>query len=113
MKTENRIVMTLDAGGTNLVFSAIRNNEEIVTPVHLRSEVNDLDACLRVLLQGFSQVKEALTEEPVAISFAFPGPADYGSRDYWRFTQFPFFPGWCSFRSVLAGAFRNSCIYQQ
>ena len=24
MKTENRIVMTLDAGGTNLVFSAIR-----------------------------------------------------------------------------------------
>lgn len=72
MKTENRIVMTLDAGGTNLVFSAIRNNEEIVTPVHLRSEVNDLDACLRVLLQGFSQVKEALTEEPVAISFAFP-----------------------------------------
>ena len=46
MKTENRIVMTLDAGGTNLVFSAIRNNEEIVTPVHLRSEV-------RMLVYGF------------------------------------------------------------
>lgn len=27
---DKRIVMTLDAGGTNFVFSAIRSNEEIV-----------------------------------------------------------------------------------
>lgn len=70
MKKENRIVMTLDAGGTNLVFSAICDNEEIVTPIRLRSEVNDLDVCLQTLLHGFKQVKEALKEEPVAISFA-------------------------------------------
>ena len=30
---DKRIVMTLDAGGTNFVFSAIRDNEEIVRPI--------------------------------------------------------------------------------
>lgn len=34
---DNRIVMTLDAGGTNLVFSAIRGGREIVTPITLPS----------------------------------------------------------------------------
>ena len=32
-KTEKKIVLTLDAGGTNFVFSAICDNEEIVEPV--------------------------------------------------------------------------------
>ena len=93
MKTENRIVMTLDAGGTNLVFSAICDNEEIVTPIRLRSEVNDLDVCLQTLLQGFKQVKEALKEEPVAISFAFPGPADYEAGIIGDLPNFPSFRG--------------------
>ena len=34
---DNRIVMTLDAGGSNLVFSAIRGGDEIVTPITLPS----------------------------------------------------------------------------
>ena len=29
---DNRIVMTLDAGGTNFVFSAIQAGEEIIEP---------------------------------------------------------------------------------
>lgn len=93
MKKENRIVMILDAGGTNLVFSAICDNEEIVTPIRLRSEVNDLDVCLQTLLQGFKQVKEALKEEPVAISFAFPGPADYEAGIIGDLPNFPCFRG--------------------
>ena len=52
-----------------------------------------MDACLRVLLQGFSQVKEALTEEPVAISFAFPGPADYEAGIIGDLPNFPSFRG--------------------
>ena len=35
MYNDNRIVMTLDAGGTNLVFSAIRGGNEIVTHITL------------------------------------------------------------------------------
>ena len=77
MYNDNRIVMTLDAGGTNLVFSAIRGGNEIVTPITLPSCACNLEQCLGQLSTGFSRIREQLTEAPVAISFAFPGPADY------------------------------------
>lgn len=69
--------MTLDAGGTNLVFSAIRGGEEIVEPVYIESTPQCLDSMLQSLAAGFEKVKERLPEAPVAMSFAFPGPADY------------------------------------
>jgi glucokinase len=74
---DSRVVMTLDAGGTNFVFSAIRSNSEIVDPVVLPSRADNIEACLDTLVEGFSTVRAALDEPPVAISFAFPGPADY------------------------------------
>ena len=72
-----RIVMTLDAGGTNFVFSAMQANQEIVAPTTLPSGAHDLDLCLKTIVEGFTQVKNCLKEKPVAISFAFPGPCDY------------------------------------
>ena len=78
-KFDKRIVMTLDAGGTNFVFTAMQANEEIVSPVCLPSNADNLAKCLGVLVEGFTKVKEALSENPVAISFAFPGPADYAN----------------------------------
>lgn len=74
---DKRIVMTLDAGGTNFVFSAMQANQEIVTPICLESNADNLPKCLETILLGFTKVKETLTNPPVAISFAFPGPADY------------------------------------
>jgi len=74
---DKRIVMVLDAGGTNFVFSAMQANEEIVNVVCLPSNADNLVKCLGTLVDGFTKVKEALSENPVAISFAFPGPADY------------------------------------
>lgn len=74
---DKRVVMTLDAGGTNFVFSAMQSNEEIITPVCLPSYADNLQKCMNSLTKGFSEVKEQLQETPVAISFAFPGPADY------------------------------------
>lgn len=74
---DNRIVMTLDAGGTNFVFSALQSNKEVVNSIDLPSHADDLQKCLEVLVEGFTKVKSMLTEAPVAISFAFPGPADY------------------------------------
>lgn len=76
-KNDNRTVITLDAGGTNLVFSAMRGYEFIVDPITLPSCSDDLDRCLGTMVKGFRQVIEQLDEKPVAISFAFPGPADY------------------------------------
>ncbi len=74
---DNRIVITLDAGGTNFVFSAMQRGEFVVAPVSVPSNAHDLDRCLRTLTEGFAAVIAQLPEAPVAISFAFPGPADY------------------------------------
>lgn len=78
-KFDNRIVLTLDAGGTNLVFSAMRGYEYIVDPVTLPSKAQDLDLCLQTMVEGFTRIISQLDEKPVAISFAFPGPADYAA----------------------------------
>lgn len=74
---DNRIVITLDAGGTNLVFGAMRGCEYITEPVTYPSNAHDLDLCLDTMVKGFRHVIDSLDEKPVAISFAFPGPADY------------------------------------
>jgi len=74
---DKKIVMTLDAGGTNFVFSAMQGGEEIVDRVSLSSNAHDLDLCLAGIVNGFNKVKNKLPEKPVAISFAFPGVADY------------------------------------
>lgn len=74
---DDRIVITLDAGGTNLVFGAMRGCEYITKPVTYPSNAHDLDLCLATMVNGFREVIDMIDEQPVAISFAFPGPADY------------------------------------
>lgn len=74
---DNRIVVTLDAGGTNFVFGAMQSNKFIVEPLTVPSNAHDLDTCLATMVEGFRQIISRLDEKPVAISFAFPGPADY------------------------------------
>ncbi|MCC8071065.1 MAG: ROK family protein [Bacteroidales bacterium] len=74
---DDRIVVTLDAGGTNFVFGAMKGNKFIIDPISMPSNAHDLDLCLSTLVDGFEQVLSLLPERPVAISFAFPGPADY------------------------------------
>lgn len=72
-----RVVLTLDAGGTNFRFSATQGNRAIAQTVVLPSSGDDLERCLATIVDGFSRVKESCPETPVAISFSFPGPADY------------------------------------
>jgi glucokinase len=74
---DGRVVLTLDAGGTNFVFSARQSDREVVEPVVLPSNGHDLPRCLQTTIEGFAKVKEKTPAAPVAISFAFPGPADY------------------------------------
>lgn len=76
-RNDSRIVLTLDAGGTNMVFGAMRGGEYVVEPITLPSNSNNLDLCLATMVKGFSAVSEMLKDKPSAISFAFPGPADY------------------------------------
>lgn len=76
---DDRTVITLDAGGTNFVFGAMRGGKYITAPLTLPSNADDLDLCLSTMVSGFEEIISRLDVEPVAISFAFPGPADYAN----------------------------------
>ena len=49
---DNRIVLTLDAGGTNLLFGAMQGGEFIVEPINLPTNSHDLDICLKTIADG-------------------------------------------------------------
>ena len=76
-ENDNRVVITLDAGGTNFVFGAVCGNRYILDPITMPSHADRLDACLETMVEGFQQQIDRLDYLPAAISFAFPGPADY------------------------------------
>ncbi|MDO4319551.1 MAG: ROK family protein [Bacteroidales bacterium] len=76
---DDRTVITLDAGGTNLVFGAMRGCEFVTAPLRLPSHADNLDRCLDMMKTGFATIISRLDRKPVAISFAFPGPADYAN----------------------------------
>lgn len=90
---DKRIIMTLDAGGTNFVFSAIQSGIEIIDHIVKPAVSDNLERCLQTLLDGFIEVKSKLQEEPTAISFAFPGPADYKNGIIGDLPNFPCFRG--------------------
>ena len=101
-----RVVMTLDAGGTNFVFSAIRSNHEIVEPITLPSNAHDLNVCLETIVSGFTRVMKHCPESPVAISFAFPGPADYPEGVIGDLPNLPAFRGGVPVGPMLEEKFR-------
>lgn len=76
-RNNEHIVLTLDAGGTNFVFTAMQNGSEIVQPITKPSNAHDLNLCFKSIVDGFQEVIDQLKGKPAAISFAFPGPADY------------------------------------
>lgn len=103
---DDRVVMTLDAGGTNFVFTAICGNREVITPIHYPAHPANLDACLATLAKGFQEVRSRLEIAPAAISFAFPGPADYAAGVIGDLPNFPAFRG-----GVPLGAYLNRIFH--
>lgn len=102
---KNPIILTLDAGGTNFVFSAMCDCKAIGTSVHLPSEAANLDKCLGNLRDGFKAVMSQLDAAPSAISFAFPGPADYGHGVIGDLPNFPSFRGGVALGAYLEDMF--------
>jgi len=74
---DRRIVMTLDAGGTSFRFSAICGGNPVTETLVMPSNGDNLEKCLANIVEGFTQIQQQCPVLPVAISFAFPGPADY------------------------------------
>src|SRR3569833_162888 len=88
-----RVVMTLDAGGTSFRFAAMRGNQFVTPTVTTPSDADNLDRCLKNLLDGFALTQSKCPAEPVAISFAFPGPADYPNGIIGDLPNLPAFRG--------------------
>ncbi|MFH1160944.1 MAG: ROK family protein [bacterium] len=103
---DNRCVLTLDAGGTNFVFSAIRSNKEVVNPVSIPAKGETLEIILQNIIRGFEEVKSQLAEPPAAISFAFPGPADYPSGIIGELQNLPLFRGGVALGPMLEEHFQ-------
>lgn len=102
---DSRIVLTLDAGGTNFVFSAVQAREEIIEPIILSAKGESLDSILKTITEGFRQAKDKVTDRPVAISFAFPGPADYENGIIGDLQNLPLFKGGVALGPMLSEQF--------
>jgi glucokinase len=100
-----RIVMTLDAGGTNFRFAAMRGRKPVTSTVALPSHGDHLDRCLASIVEGFSRVKEQCPKPPAAISFAFPGPADYPNGIIGDLGNLPAFRGGVALGPMLEDHF--------
>ena len=102
---DSRVVMTLDAGGTNFRFSALRGGKAVVETVVLPAVPDQLRNCLLRLVKGFRRVRQACPEPPAAISFAFPGPADYPRGIIGDLGNLPCFRGGVALGAMLEDEF--------
>jgi len=100
-----RVVLTLDAGGTSFRFSAIAGGHEVGTGVTLPAHADDLDACLAQIVDGFSQVGRSAAGAVAALSFAFPGPADYAAGVIGDLGNLPAFRGGVALGPMLEDRF--------
>jgi glucokinase len=103
--TDRRIVMTLDAGGTTQRFSAMQGNQPIGSPLSLPTEADHLEHCLANIVRGFEHVRQSLPVPPAAISFAFPGPADYPRGIIGDLPNLPAFRGGVALGPMLEDKF--------
>ena len=67
---DKRVVLTLDAGGTNFEFNAFRGGEAILSAVRKDANADQLDLCIKTMKEGFQEVMEAIEEKPVAIQIS-------------------------------------------
>jgi len=75
--SDDRVVMTLDADGTSFRFCAMRGNRAATETIVFSSHGDDLNLSLANIIGGFARIRAICPSPPAAISFAFPGPADY------------------------------------
>ena len=104
--------LTLDAGGTNFVFNAIQGGKLLIDPITSPSYGDQLEKCLQTIIDGFRKVKSQLKEEPVAISFAFPGPADYPNGIIGDLGNLPGFRGGIALADMLKEQFNIPVFIQ-
>lgn len=104
-KPDNRIVLTLDAGGTNFVFNAVQDFKEILNPIVLPARHESLDIILQTIIDGFNECISKIPLYPSAVSFAFPGPAEYDLGIIGDLENLPLFRGGVALGPMLEKKF--------
>lgn len=69
---DRRIVITLDAGGTNFVFGAVQGDRFVVEPITLPSNSDRLDRCLETMVEGFRPSSAVCPNSPRRSASPFP-----------------------------------------
>ncbi|MFA8300958.1 MAG: ROK family protein [Hyphomicrobiales bacterium] len=100
-QSDRRIVLTLDAGGTNFVFHAVRDSKVLDPGITLSARKNSLEQILNTIIEGFDALKNTLNIKPVAISFAFPGPSDFHNGIIGDLQNLPLFRGGVALKHML------------
>ena len=104
-----KIIFVLDAGGTGFKFSAVQDFKEIVEPFTIKTASETLEEQLQKIIDGFKRLKEQCGE-PAAISFCFPGPADYPNGIIGDLANLPLFRGGVALKDMLENEF-NVPVY--
>ena len=102
---EQPIIFILDAGGTGFKFSAVKDAKEIIEPFTIPSAAPTLEEVLQKLITGFHECEKRCGSKAVAISFCFPGPADYPNGIIGDLPNLPTFRGGVPLKQVLENEF--------
>lgn len=100
-----KTILSLDAGGTNLVFSSITRGE-ISQVFSLPTASENLEEFLKKMIFGFQEVIKHSESKADAISFCFPGPADYENGIIGDLENLPFFRGGVALKQMLENEFK-------
>ena len=102
----NPIIFILDAGGTGFKFSAVQDWREIIEPFTIPSAAPSLEEVLKKLIIGFHECETRCGAKASAISFCFPGPADYPNGIIGDLENLPTFRGGVALKAMLENEFQ-------
>ena len=100
------IIFVLDAGGTGFKFSAEQNYKEIIEAFTIKTASDTLEEQLKKIIEGFRRTEELCGSKPAAISFCFPGPADYPNGIICDLANLPLFKGGVALKDMLENEFK-------
>lgn len=100
------IIFVLDAGGTGFKFSAVQDYKEIIEPFTIKTASETLEEQLNKIIDGFRRTEELCGNKPAAISFCFPGPADYPNGIICDLANLPLFRGGVALKAMLENEFK-------
>lgn len=103
---KKKTILVLDAGGTNLVFNAVKAGEILQKSFSLPAKSENLENLLKKIIHGFREIDKLTKNDVAAISFCFPGPADFEAGIIGDLENMPFFRGGVPLKKMLENEFR-------